>query len=74
MSVIMYGSEIMIWREKKRSRIMAVQMANLRFLLGIRRIDKVPNVRIRQFMGSDKGCGRLMNVFSMVWACGENGE
>ena len=38
--VLMYGSETMIWREK-RSRIRAIQMD--RGLLGIRRIDKVPN-------------------------------
>ena len=32
-----YGSEAMIWREKERSRIRAVQMDNLRGLLGIKR-------------------------------------
>ena len=32
--VIMYGSETMIWKE--RSKIRAVQMDNLRSLLGIR--------------------------------------
>ena len=42
----MYGSEIMIWKEKKRSRISAVQMDNLRSLLGIRRIGKALNERI----------------------------
>ena len=30
-------------REKERSRSRAVQMENLRGLLGIRRMDKVPN-------------------------------
>ena len=44
-----YGSETMIWREEKRSRIRVVQMDNLRGLLGIWRMDKVPNARIRQF-------------------------
>ena len=38
--VHMYGSETMIWREKERSRIRAVQTNNLRGLLGIRRMDK----------------------------------
>ena len=42
-----YGSETMIWREKEMSRIRTVQMENLRGLLGIRRMDKVPNARIR---------------------------
>ena len=39
----MYGSETMIWKEKDRSRIRAVQINNLRGLLGIGRIDKIPN-------------------------------
>ena len=43
--VFMYGSETMLWREKERSTAMAVQMDNLIGLLGIMRIDKVPNVR-----------------------------
>ena len=37
------------------SRIRAVQMDNLKGLLGIRRMDKVPNARIRQFCGVTKG-------------------
>ena len=49
--VLTYGSEIMIWREKEKSRIRAVQMDNLRGLLGIRRMDKVLNARIRQLCG-----------------------
>ena len=40
MPVLTHGSETMIWREKERSRIKAVQMGNLRGLLGIRRMDK----------------------------------
>ena len=38
MPVLMYGGETMI-QEKKRSRIRAVQMDNLRGLLGFRRMD-----------------------------------
>ena len=38
--VLMYGSKTIICREKERSRIRAVQMDNLRGLLGIRRMDK----------------------------------
>ena len=41
--VLIYGSEAMLWREKERSRVSAVQMENLRGLLGIRRMDRVPN-------------------------------
>ena len=39
--VLMYGSERMLWKEKERSRVRAVQMDNLRGLLGIRRMDRV---------------------------------
>ena len=46
--VIIYDSETMVWREKERSRIGAVQMNSLRSLLGIRRMDKVPNAQISQ--------------------------
>ena len=42
-----YGSKTMIWREKERSSIRALQMDNLRSLLGIRRMDKVLNAQIR---------------------------
>ena len=45
--VLMYGIETMLWKENERSRIRAVQTDNLRVLLGIRRIDRVPNARIR---------------------------
>ena len=54
-TVLTYGSETMIWRKKERSRIRAIQMGNLRDLLGIRRIDKVPNARIRQLCGVTNG-------------------
>ena len=40
--VLVYGSEIMLWKEKERFRFRAVQI-NLRGLLGgIRRMDRVP--------------------------------
>ena len=37
--ILLYGSETMIWRERERSRIMDMQMDNLRYLLDIRRMD-----------------------------------
>ena len=52
--VLTYGSEIMLWREKEISRIRAVQMDNLRGLLSIRRMDRVPNRAVR----SDEGVRR----------------
>ena len=53
--VFRYGSKTMIWRKKESSRIRAVQMDSLRGLLGIRRMDKVPNARIRELCGVTKG-------------------
>ena len=69
--VLIYGTETMIWKEKERSRIRAVQMGNLRGLLGIRKMDTDPNAQIRQLCGVAKGvdekingvlrCGRMQN-------------
>ena len=39
--VLIYGSETMLWKQEERSRIRAVQMDNLKELLGIRRMDGV---------------------------------
>ena len=55
MPILMNGSEKMIWKEKERSRIRAVQMDNLRGLLDIRRVDKVPNGRIMELCRVTKG-------------------
>ena len=46
--VLMYGNETMLWKEKKRSRVWDVQMDNRRRLLGIRRMNRVPNAWIRE--------------------------
>ena len=53
-SVFMYGSETMLWKEKESSRIRAVQMDNLRGFLSIRRMDRVLNAHIRA-VKSDEG-------------------
>ena len=54
MHVLMYGSETMIWKEE-RSRIREVQMDKIRSLLGIRKMDRVPNTRIRESCRMGKG-------------------
>ena len=51
----------MLWKEKERSRIKAVQMDNLRGLLGIRRMGRLLNAQIRELCRVTKG---LMKVFS----------
>ena len=45
--VLMYGSE----KEREKSRIRTVQMDSLRGFIGIRRMDKVPNARIKELYG-----------------------
>ena len=53
--VLMYGSEGMLWKEKERSRIRAVQMDHLRGLLYISRMYRVPNAGIRELCRVKKG-------------------
>ena len=53
----------MIWREKDRSRIRAVQMNNLRGLLGIRRMDRVGNAWMREL------CRVMKGVDEIIYKC-----
>ena len=46
-SLLTWGNETIVWREKERSRIGAVQMDNLRGLLHKGIIDKIWNAGIR---------------------------
>ena len=64
--LVTYGSETMIWKKKESSRIRAVQMDNLRGLLGIRRMNKVPNARIRQLCGVTKDVDEKIDG-SVIW-------
>ena len=52
--VLMYASETIIFKEKERSRISTVQMDNFRGLVGIRRMDRVPNPRVTELWGVKK--------------------
>ena len=54
LSVLLHGNEKMLWREKEKSRIKVVQIDNLRGLLNIRSIDRVPNARVRVLCGVKK--------------------
>ena len=55
MLALLYGNETMIQREKERSRISAVQMDKFRGLFSIRRMDRMPNARLREFCRGMKG-------------------
>ena len=65
--VLMNGSETMVWKEKERSSIRAVHIHNLRGLLGMRGMDKVPNARIRQLCGVTKGVDGKINEGVHGW-------
>ena len=47
----MYSSGTMLWKGKDRFRIRALQMDNLRSLLGLRKMDRVPNAWMRELCG-----------------------
>ena len=66
-SVLLYGSETMIWREKERSRIRAVQTDNPRVLLGIRRMDRVLNERFRELCRVAKGVDEMIDENILHW-------
>lgn len=43
----MYGNEIMVWKEKEKSKIIAVQMDKVRTIIGVRRSNRIRNKRMR---------------------------
>ena len=45
----------LVWREKEGSRIKGVQMYNLRSLVSIRRIDRMPNAQVKGSCGAKRG-------------------
>ena len=67
MPVRMYGSETIIWKEEERARIRVVQMDKIRSLLGIRRMDRVPNARIRELCGMAKGVDERIEEDVLHW-------
>ena len=65
--VLMYGSETMIWKEEESSSIRAVQMDKIKSLLGIRRMDRVPNARTREMCGMAKGGDERIEEDVLHW-------
>ena len=58
------GSPKESMKEWESSRIKAVEMDNLRVLLGIRRMDRVPNAQIRELCRVRKGLDERMKACS----------
>ena len=56
----------MLWKEKERVRIRVIQMDNLRGLLGIRGMDRVPHARIRM-CGVMKGIDERIDEGVLRW-------
>ena len=59
--VLIYDSETILWKEKERYSSKAVKMDNLSGLLGVRRMDKVLNTRIRELWGVTKGVDEMID-------------
>ena len=57
----------MLWKKNERSRIRSVQMDNFTGLLGVRRMDRVPNARIRELSGVTKGVGEKIDEGAHRW-------
>ena len=65
--VLMYGNKTMLWKEKERSSIRVVQMNNIRGKLGVRRMDRIPNSRIRELYGVTKEIGERIDEDVLRW-------
>ena len=65
--VLVPGSDTMLWKEKERYRVRVVQMDNFKVLLGIRRMDRVPNTRIREWFGVMKGVDKRIHEGVLWW-------
>ena len=65
--VLTYGSETMIWRDKERAMNRDIQMDNLGGLVGIRRMNKVPNAWIMQLCGVMKGVDEKIDEGVLRW-------
>ena len=57
----------MLWKEKERSNIWAVQMDHLKVLLGIRKMDRVPNARISELCGVKKDLDERIDEGVFRW-------
>ena len=66
-SSYLFLCEAMLWKEKEGPRVRAVQMDNLRGLLGIRKMDKVPNARIRKLCRVTKEVDERIDEGVLRW-------
>ena len=64
--VLMYGNKTILWKEE-RFRIRDLQMDNFRESLGIRRMDRVLNARIRELCRVIKGIDKSIDEGILRW-------
>ena len=63
----MYGSDTILWKEKWRSRIRAVEVDNPKGLLGVRRVDRAPIAWIRELCGVKEGLDERIDEGALRW-------
>ena len=56
----------MLWKEE-RARVRAIQMDNLRGTHGIRKMDRVPNARVRELCRVKKGLDERTDKGVLRW-------
>ena len=69
LTVSLYGSETMVKRDRERAKFRVLQIDNLRDVLGIRRMNRVPNLRVKWLRGVTKEKGN--DGTSLKWNPGE---
>ena len=64
---VMYGSGSWVLSNKVRKRVEVAEMKGLRFICGIRRLDKVRNVRVREMCGWKKSAVERVEHNGLKW-------
>ena len=63
-SVLVYGSEILVWRKKGRPRL--YRWITLSSFLSKRKINRIPNISVRKLCGSKKRMDKGIDECSPV--------
>ena len=62
-----YASEVMVWRSGYRSRVRAVEMDNLRSILGVLWMDEIENEIIRGVCRVQKSLNVKISESNLPW-------
>ena len=70
----LYGAEAWGMRSAERRNVNVLEMKCLRSLVGVSRMDRVWNEKVRMRAGIERElASRADQSIEMVWACGKNG-